>query len=320
MNGASIKILKRLRDYYSRVFGIKSVPKPGCEQDPDRASQYIFEALAADKPCMIARFGHVELDCLCNYLAIKRRDFIGYIRGVSQPWWWEPSIMNQMGQNAGFFPSTADKLERFCGLLLREIPEVDILGSWLPEEARFDDELKHAKKVRFCFLDPFWAASPWTKALEGKNVLVVHPFTDTIERQYQKRGLLFGKNNLLPEFNLKTIKAVQSIAGTKPPFADWFEALDFMKSEIDRTDYDICLIGCGAYGFPLAGHVKRTGKKGFHLGGSLQLLFGITGNRWADRNYSKFLDYSQLINEHWVRPSDEERPDGAITVEGACYW
>lgn len=34
-----------------------------------------------------------------------------------------------------------------------------------------------------------------------------------------------------------------------------------MKSEIDKCDYDVCLIGCGAYGFPLAAHVKHKGKQ-----------------------------------------------------------
>jgi hypothetical protein len=323
LNKLSIKILKSLKGYHARAFGIKPAPKPQSEQDPDRASHYIYETLTADKPCMIARFGAVELACLCNYLAIKGQatNYAGYIKGVSQPWWWEPGIMNEMHNNTGFFPANEDQIEHFCELVLRDISEVDILGSWLPEEAVFNDELKTAKKIRLCFLDPFWAASPWTKALEGKNVLVVHPFTSTMEQQYKKRELLlFGNKQILPEFNLKTIKAVQSVAGTKTRFADWFEALDFMKSEIDRVDYDICLIGCGAYGFPLAAHVKRTGKKAFHLGGSLQLLFGIIGNRWADKNYSKFLDYSQLINKHWVRPSQEETPVGAIKVEGACYW
>ena len=62
-------------------------------------------------------------------------------------------------------------------------------------------------------------------------------------------------------------------------FNTWFDALDYMKSEIDKYDYDVCLIGCGAYGFPLATHVKHNGKQAIHLGGTLQLLFGIKGNR-----------------------------------------
>jgi hypothetical protein len=168
-------------------------------------------------------------------------------------------------------------------------------------------------------LNPYFSKIPWTKALKGKKVLVVHPFANTIERQYQKRQLLF-KDDLLPQFQLSTVKAVQSIAGIQTEFADWFEALDYMKSEIDKHDYDICLIGCGAYGFPLAAHVKRRGKKSVHLGGSLQLLFGIRGKRWENENYNNQYNYARLMNEHWVKPSDEETPQSAVKVEGACYW
>jgi hypothetical protein len=168
-------------------------------------------------------------------------------------------------------------------------------------------------------LNPFFCTVPWTKALEGKRILVVHPFVDTIKRQYQKRAFLFA-NNLLPDFELYTIKAVQSIAGNQTDFSTWFDALDYMKSEIDKHDYDICLLGCGAYGFPLAAHIKRMGKKAIHLGGALQLLFGITGKRWENPKYNSLYNYSNLINDYWVRPSASERPAEANKVEGACYW
>jgi hypothetical protein len=148
---------------------------------------------------------------------------------------------------------------------------------------------------------------------------VVHPFASTIEKQYLKRDLIF-KDNLLPAFELQTIQAVQSIAGNPTQFRDWFAALDFMKIEIDKHDYDICLIGCGAYGFHLAAHIKRQGKKAVHLGGSLQLLFGIRGKRWEDSSYNPNYNFTALMNEHWVKPGKEEKPEGASNVEGACYW
>ena len=54
------------------------------------------------------------------------------------------------------------------------------------------------------------------------------------------------------------MKAVQTQADAKDSrFKDWFEALQYMKDEIDKCDYDIALIGCGAYGMCLAAHVKR---------------------------------------------------------------
>jgi hypothetical protein len=322
-----IKSIKMLRKIHGSFFGEKKPQSLDSIQDATIASQIIYDALMSEEPCLIARFGSTELICLKNYLGVKNNKgkYIDFIKGKAQAWWWEDKIINQMLQWSGFFPAKEDKIEQFCELMLQDIPEVDILGSWLADEQLFEKELKEAQKVHLRLLEPYWSDVPWSKSLEGKKVLVVHPFAIDIEKQYQKRKLLF-KNDILPDFELTTIQAVQSIANEKTAFKDWFEALDYMKAEIDKVDYDICLIGCGAYGFPLAAHVKRMGKKGFHYGGALQLLFGIRGKRWEEPEYgvkewgipSGY--YSNLMNEHWIRPSNTEIPKNAQVVEGACYW
>lgn len=122
------------------------------------------------------------------------------------------------------------------------------------------------------------------------------------------------------------IKAVQSLGGDDKRFNNWFDALEWMKYKMNQIDYDICLIGCGAYGFPLAAHAKKQGKKAIHLGGSLQLLFGIKGKRWEDPYYGvrewgiPYGSYSSLMNEYWVRPDEKERSQNAMQVENGCYW
>jgi hypothetical protein len=203
--------------------------------------------------------------------------------------------------------------------MLEDIEEVDILGSWLPNERLFKKELGEAKIINFSFLDPYWVKYPWTRALEGKKVLVIHPFAKTIEAQYKNRSLLF-KDNLLPQFDLITIKAVQSIAGAKTDFNDWFSALQFMKNEIDKVNFDVCLIGAGAYGLPLAAYVKKKGKIAFQYGGKLQLLFGIRGKRWENEKYNDKYNFYELMNEYWVRPSEDETPPKSHIVEENCYW
>jgi len=328
MNKLSIYTLKVLRKIASIIkVRVKNAQSFDSIQNATLASQIIYEALVSDKPCMIARFGSTELLCLKNYLGVKNNKgkYLDYICGKAQPWWWELNIINQMQQWSGFFPANKDKIEKFCELMIQDIPEVDILGSWLADEELFEKELKNAEKIHLRLLEPYWSDAPWSRALEGKKVLVVHPFAKEIEQQYQKRELLF-KNGILPNFELITIKAVQSLAEEETEFKDWFEALEYMKGEIDKVDYDICLIGCGAYGFPLAAHVKRMGKKGFHYGGALQLLFGIRGKRWEDPNYGvkvweiPYGFYPNLMNEHWIRPTNIGKPQKAEIVEGACYW
>ena len=90
-----------------------------------------------------------------------------------------------------------------------------------------------------------------------------------------------------------------------------------MKKQIDKVDFDIAIIGCGAYGMPLAAKLKGAGKQAIHLGGATQLLFGIKGRRWEENYPSKIATF---FNEHWVYPNKEETPQNAKVVERGCYW
>lgn len=286
----------------------------------DHANALIKKALLADEPVMIARLGSTELGCMVNYLGVKEKSKYksvkGYITGKTPSWWWNRSIMQQMQDWSGFFPVDIKNIERFCEMMVTALPNVDILGSWLKEEQFFNHQLANAKKVMLEDLEPFFTPQPWTNALGGKKVLVVHPFDEAIRNQFEVREHLF-ENQLLPDFELITIQAVQTLAGEKAAFNNWFEALDSMKAEIAATDFDVCILGCGAYGFLLASFVKDLGKKAIHLGGVTQLLFGIKGSRWE--NYIVY-PYMNLYNEYWIRPGDKNRPKNAEIVEGACYW
>ena len=234
--------------------------------------------------------------------------------------------MRQMREWSGFFPAAPEYLARFCELMLRDMMELDILGSWLPYEREVMPMIRDVPRVRLLNLEPYWSSRPWSRALEGRKVLVVHPFAESITLQYERnRERIFENPEVLPSFSLETLAAVQSLGAGPDRFADWFEALAWMEGEMDRRDYDVCLIGCGAYGFHLAAHAKRRGRQAVHLGGALQLLFGLRGRRWEDPAYgadpgAPKHDYSRLFNDAWARPGREETVGHASRVEGGCYW
>ena len=318
-----IKLLKKLRRRYIERHDLPQ-PRPlNKEMDPDIISSHIREKLLSPEPCMLSRFGAVEIGCVVNYLGIyhQKRKIIKYIKGEAFPWWWEEETMYPMRNNAGFFSATPELLKRFSEMMIEDMPLIDILASWRFEEEYFSKELQNAYKIDFEPYNPFWSDVPWTAALENKKVLVVHPFAETIQKQYLRKELIHKNPKVLPTFDLQTIKAIQTIGNQGDNrFETWFDALEFMKSEIDKKDYDICLLGCGAYGLPLAAHIKRSGKKAVHLGGSLQLLFGIRGARWENSNYNATYNYSKLMNDFWVKPSATETPSKAQQVEEGCYW
>lgn len=328
MNGIQIIALKALRKLYAKAFIGELPPYDRGVTDFNQASELIYDLLVSGKPCMVARFGSTELLALTNYLGVvEKHHSIGkYVQGKQFPWWWEANVKEQMTKWSGFFPSSEENLMKFGSLMLEDMTQVDILGSWLRnEQLMIDEYCLKLQKVMLLALEPYWAIEPWTRALEGKKVLVIHPFASLIESQYaEKQELLFQDKRVLPSFELKTLQAVQSIGG-ESDFKDWFEALDWMKSCMDATDYDIALIGCGAYGFPLAAHAKRMGKQSVHLGGALQLLFGIRGKRWEDPSYGLRVFgvqnmYKRLFNEAWVYPTESLRPKYANCVESGCYW
>jgi len=225
-----------------------------------------------------------------------------------------------MEVNAGVFPTDGASLDRFSDVLLDAVSQADVLGVWLNRNEhrivrRFCPE---AQLVELEALNCVLWADPWSSALAGKTVLVVHPFARTIESQYRtSRTVLFDNPRVLPEFELKTLAAIQSSAGNECGFATWFDALERMREDISNIEFDVAIIGAGAYGLPLAAAVKKTGRQAVHLGGATQLLFGIRGRRWETESPD---DVVPLFNEHWVRPSAEERPPGSDAVEGGCYW
>lgn len=282
------------------------------------SNKLIYDAILRDKPFMFGRFGSVELSTVTNYTGIKKpcRNYYKLVRGEIQPWWWLRGIRKTMYENTGFFNPTPDNLSRFAELILEDMKELDILASLSAEEEYFRHLFPKAKRVSFNSTEPFFCIYPWTHALAGKKVLVVHPMTDSIRKQWDIREKIWP-DGMMPEFELKTLKAVQTIAGEKSQFASWFDALGFMKEEINKIEFDVCIIGCGAYGFPLAAHVKRMGKKALHFGGVTQLFFGIRGKRWENDPHFPFTNF---MNEHWIRPGKSETPGNAGIVEGGCYW
>lgn len=324
--------LRRLRNLNIRLshhdgFHIKPQDVP---VTPEEASDMIYSLLKSDKPCMITRFGSTELSTIVGFLEIdkKRHNVLKYIQGEIPAWWNSKEVLcDKIRDFSGFFPADEQLVQRFVDTVLVDIKQIDILGSWLQMENYIDDKLKYTKKVFLKDLEPFWVVNPWSRVLEGKKILVVHPFAHQMLEQYKcNRENLFVNKAVLPLFELDVIPAVQSLGGEANGFDNWFDALQWMEEEIDKRNYDICLIGCGAYGMCLAAHVKRQGKKAVHLGGALQLLFGIIGNRWENPNYGvkewgiPVGLYSNLINKYWIRPGEKGRPKNANRVEGACYW
>ena len=291
----------------------------------EQLSEIIQQRICSKTPTLLTRFGSDIL--MCALASINRPTFVNsckYILGwrdsLGLPSW----VVQTMTNNAGFFSTEKKYLEsdlyRYGDIINSIIPDIDLLGTVLRQERVYKHYFDNIARCFLLSVEPYRSSNPWTKSLRGKRVLVIHPFEATIRYQYENsRTRLFSNPDVLPEFTLLTIRAVQSIAGNKPKdFANWYEALHFMERQIDVVgDFDVAIIGCGAYGMPLAAYIKRLGKIAIHLGGGVQYLFGIKNKR-ADNDEDATV--RNLYNDAWIRPLPIDTPQNIERVEDGCYW
>lgn len=268
----------------------------------EEGNDLIKKIICNNEPAAIARIGETELNIINEYIkgggySYKTKEF-AY-------------------RNAGIFPNDINGLNEFSEIFIDSLKNIDTFGVWYNKgEGKIIRSLDiKPNLMELRSLEPYYFDKPWSALLKNKRVLVIHPFEYSIKNQYKRYDKLFKNQDILLEFKLITIKAVQSISGNDTSHKSWSGSLNYMKMKISEIDFDIAIIGAGAYGLPLASYIKDLGKIAIHMGGATQLLFGIKGARWDNHEI-----ISKLYNEYWVRPAEIEMIKDADKVEGATYW
>ena len=278
----------------------------------NQANQFIYDKIKSGEPFLAGRFGSTEL------LNMRSYEFGGFIGQKYS----KEFHFNHLCEWSGFFPEDINLLPRFVDEMKSACKEVDYLAVWFQafEDYYIKNLMPGSLQISYLLdFEPWSADIHWSAALKGKKVLVIHPFENTIKKQFEKRELLFPNTDILPEFELHTLKAVQTLAGTPDTrFETWFDALEWMYQEAMKIDFDIAIIGCGAYGLPLAAKIKKAGKQAIHLAGATQLLFGIKGKRWEENAAFEYV--RKWFNEAWVYSGQDDIVINANNVENGCYW
>lgn len=285
------------------------------------ANDVLIQIVTNSTPSTVSRLGTTENAVVKFYVENQKNGKCNFPQ----------ELANAIRELSGFFPPTDELLSQFSRQALEHLRDVDVMGvrSEKGEQAYWSFEdffiTKYAtgcKLIDLNALVPLGNPHSWTRQLKDRKVLVIHPFAQTVTQQFAKRRDLFVIPDFLPDCDLEVLPAVQSVGdnSSQTGFATWFDALDSMKKEIARKDFEVALIGAGAYGLFLAAECKRLGKVGIHIGGATQLLFGILGKRWIDPSSPDSASVLPHINEQWAAPSRSEVPSGASKVEGGCYW
>lgn len=263
------------------------------------ASDAIAAQIRSGEPMSVVRMGISEL----NWVSICLKEmpvpgffFYAWVQGLFQ---------------------TPEQNQHYIDLIKNAYQTADYMANWYWSGAEERLLKRYAPQAAYCpteVVEPYYLEHSWLEALAGKRVLVVHPFVETIKRQYQIKDKIFP-NGLLPDFDLVTVPSVWYNAEGNPDFATWFDALEYLEAQVDKETYDIALLGCGPFGVPLTAHIKETGRQAIYIGGALQILFGIRGSRWDG-----IPEVASLYNEYWVRPGDDNKPRSTKDLDDNCYW
>jgi hypothetical protein len=249
-------------------------------------------------------------------------------RWIRPPWpssasWRRPA--ERLFHSGGLFPVRKQIFNRFVLEYADSVRSMDLVSQWQEtgtyesalEQAFLDRLCPQATRVGYFFLRILNPRAVWLDDLAQLRWLVIHPFAQTIRAQLPNLSKL-GVYSSSVEFHLQRRALDTSIIScpqlpymVPPRHRDWFETLEDLKSQMERETFDIALVGAGAWSLPLVAHAKKLGKKGMHLGGTLQLLFGIKGTRF---------DHGVQYDEHWIRPLGDETPANCRLMEEGAYW
>ena len=226
---------------------------------------------------------------------------------------------------SGVFPCDVDSVKEWAGVYKKAICSADILALGWYEPIREQERslLKswgwRGSAVPLRSIEPYYVSEEnrWTKDLSG-GVCVVSSFAETASEQIKKNIWPSGMFEESIEWHWVRTGYPPSLAlgsaGWETSAESWKEAVDWVVGEVMKTCARVVIIGCGGLGMLIGAELKRRGKVCIVMGGAIQVLFGIKGQRWKDHEIRKFW------NSEWVWPAEDETPGGAAEVEGGCYW
>ena len=304
------KLNKKDKDITKRLIN-RPVLSIASDEFADTFSQYVKN----QKPMLLARLGGTEGNVAGEYCE-KR---LGLRRAYSD------TVINWFYTTSGFFADDyANKeqaMDQYAELTLEGIKECDFLSAFFPTRVYMPFFFKYYTQNAVatysdsgpCFDKP--TDKHWIRELKGKRVLIINNFTESIEYQWNRKSLLVkSKEYELPDFELLLYRTYVTQVGERPGgFTNFFQVLEKMKSDISKIEFDIALIGAGAYGFPLAVEVKKMGKIAMETCSHTPIFFGIYGERDLKYGCEKYM------TDAWIRPL-EEPPKRYKEVENGCYW
>ena len=273
---------------------------------------YIKEIIQQNKPFFIGRVAGCELKVAYCYKMGNLLDIVDEIK--------------ELENNAGIYTKDRQSLAEYARRLVESYDNCTVIAEWEQDGKVFahtgssqefiTKRTPTIPKINALSLEPYYFKDSWMPALKGKKILIVHPFSKTIQKQVPNFKKIFPDCAWFEDCEFQFIQPPLTLAGNHKN-KDWQEHLNpFLESLKETSDFDIALIAAGGYGMLISDYIfKDMNKSVMYIGGALQIFFGVIGKRWFDNK-----DILKLVNDDWVRPDKNDKPDNFLVVEKGCYW
>lgn len=270
----------------------------------------LVDILNEDKPIFVNRLGGSDFDCLLGHLYSRNFNFDNQYTRVCEYNGYYDIDNNSEARKSRFvkFLSELDRTYRENPIAtgacrtLKHLISVTENGDPIDQyHQKYFSEMDLEfwnYHVIFENIDNF--IKFFNGFAENKKILIVSPFVDSIKRQIEGDGYFAGDRELVNcEYSyLKTFVTYydKNKGILNSPHSNFSETVEYYKNQLNDMDFDIALLSCGSYSHFIGDHIKSIGRKAIYVGGILQLLWGVMGNRWLERDYARYYDLSKCVS------------------------
>lgn len=285
----------------------------------------LARAIKDNRGFAIGKLGFSE-QCVAGYPLFLRSN-----PSTTQLMAYESVLRYHCERQIGIFPTDKNFLLKFSMEFQKHIHQLDIIGLFgAPQERKLIEELNiHSKLINYRYTEPDQSIPEdptlcYLPLFKNKKILLVAPFAEFLKRRadaevFENVWSKIKKKWFLPaevsaiEFPYSYITETH----THQLFENSIQLYNSICDKINEQDFDIALIAAGALGIPIAAHIKSMGRVAISLGGHLQVIFGVAGQRWKRDEY-----YQQnFINDFWVdMPLTYHPKNKEFVSDAGAYW
>jgi hypothetical protein len=242
----------------------------------------------------------------------------------------EPHLLHHGFQQQGIFPADVAFQVRYNDFYVEQLRLLDWIGVFpdLIDKSRTVLSAFDISRPLIDFRDlepdrsvPDNPAACYLPLLRGKRILIVCPFAELLASRANAQtfeGVWAGTQKRW--FSPAQVDALEFPYGFEPETKDRYGTslglYDALCQELVRREFDVALIAAAGLAVPLATFIKATERVAIDVGGHLQVLFGVKGQRW--REQAEWRD--RYFNDWWIDMPDEYKPSRNDVCDQGAFW